>query len=196
MCYHPIHGSESHEETFVEMWNSCMYYIEQILEGAWLKTVLTTLSLWFLEFLHGDLHVLYIYLGVSFVDLFLGRKLAKKLGLYDRRKMKFWARKQFTHFTLVVLFGMVGHATFRTSGYDASIANWILLFLTYVEAASIEEKLNDLGYPVHPLLHKLFRIMRKKTVYDFSRLVDDPETREELEKALRTHMEKNLEERR
>lgn len=172
------------EETLKGWWDSVVYYLEQIVTGAWVKAIAATITAFFLEYLHGDVSVLYIYIGFALVDIILGRFAAKRLGVYDTRKIKYWARKQSTHLFLLIMVGLLSHATLRTSGYDLAAVNWFLLFLTYVEAASIEDKLKILGWPVHPLIHKIFGAMRKKASRDFSVLLNDPDICDELERAL------------
>lgn len=195
MCYQTTSDRPNNAaEYFAGVWGSSMYYLEQLAEGAWLKAIFATLTAFFIEYLHGDVQVLYIYLGMSAADLHFGRKLAKRLGTYDPRKMKYWLRKQMTHFMLVLIAGALAHQAFRTEGFDFSVVNWVLMFLTYVEAASIEDKLKTLGYPIHPVIHRVFALMRRKAVHDFSKLIDDPELREELEKALESKRSQEIQE--
>lgn len=162
-----------------------MHHLEQIFEGAWIKIILASGTAFVFDFLQMDLAVLYIYLSLTAVDLVLGRSLAIQMGVYDPRKFKFWVRKQFTHFLLVLMVGAISYSTTQTSGWSIPAVNWFLLFLSYVESASIEDKIKALGWPVHPVVHKIFCIMRKKVTRDFSALINDPETRAELEQALR-----------
>lgn len=180
-------------DTFKNWRDSIVYYLDQVFAGAWIKAAAATVTAIFLDFLHGDPDVLCIYLGFSLLDLILGRFTAKRLGLYDARKIMYWVKKQFTHFFLLAIVGLISHATLRTSGISFAAINWFLLILIYVEAASIEDKISLLGWPVHPIIHKLFGAMRRKAAHDFSVLLDNPSVREEIEQALCERLSKKVE---
>lgn len=169
----------------MELWNSFVHYSEQIFTGIHLKLVAVYASTFLLDFLHIDLQILYVYAIFCFFDLFFGRMVAIKLHNYDPRRLGFWVRKQSSHLFYIFMFGLLTHVMGIAPEWRYSPVNLFIFVLVWAEAASIDDKIKILGWPVHPVVHWFFGKIRKKSFYDFSKLVDDPDSRCELERLLK-----------
>lgn len=167
-----------------EIRNRLTYNMDQLLEGAWLKSVIATAGVFFVEVLYGDLIVLNIYLLFLFLDLILGVVKSKVYGTYRVKEIGRWVGKLLTHLLVILLFGLVCNSLFTTSGFLIPTVNWLLFCLTITELASILDNLRKLGAPVPPIVYKFLKILRRQAAKKLSTYVEDPEMKEDLLRTL------------
>ena len=83
-----------------------------------------------------------------------------------------------------IIAGLLCQSLFRASGFTFSVVNWLLFCCSLTEAASIVDNLHKLGCPIHPMIDKLMKVLRKKTAQHITSGLEDPEFRKQVEEAL------------
>lgn len=164
--------------------NSIMYYLDQLVSGAYFKMLAATIAVFFTEILHGNTTVFHIYMTLATIDLFLGICKSKTHNTYNPKYISHWIRKICTHLMVVFVLGMMCHSLFHTVGMTFSGVNWLLFCCTITEGASIVHNLRVLGCPTPPILDKIMLIIRKRAAFHIVGDVRDPHLLKEVEKVL------------
>lgn len=166
------------------IWVSVVYYMEQLMHGAWLKACIATIAAIFTNIMFGDVEVLGVYMAFALLDLVLGMLRAVVYGDFEFRYLWRFARKLATFAVVVTVIGFLAYAFFRVSGVLIYAVNWTLFFCTVVEAGSIISNLKLLGCPIPAVVDLFLSVIRKQAARNLAKYVDHPEMQAAFEEAL------------
>lgn len=169
---------------FLGLRDSIAHYIGQLMFGTYTKAGVAVIATIFTDILYGDTAVFGIYMALALVDLLLGILKARVYGTFHAKYLLYWVRKVTTYMMLVLIAGLLCQSLFRASGFTFSAVNWLLFCCSLTEAASIVDNLRKLGCPIHPMIDKLMKVLRKKAAQHITSGLEDPEFRKQVEEAL------------
>ena len=168
----------------IEAKNNIQYYLEQLMFGMGLKSIIAAVLLFFTEFLYGNTVVLSIYFVMVAIDLILGLTRACLYGAFQYKILLHWMYKVITHVFLVVVLGLLCTSMYHTTGLTFSIVNWLLFCCTITETVSIIYNLKRLGCPVPFFMDKVMVLLRKKAAKHITTVLDAPDLKQDIEDML------------
>lgn len=169
---------------FLGLRDSIAHYIGQLMFGTYTKAGVAAIATFFTDILYGDATVFGIYMALALADLFLGILKARVYGTFNTKYLLYWVRKVTTYMVLVLVVGLLCQSLFRASGYVFYAVNWMFFFCSLTEAASIVDNLRKLGCPIHPVIDKLMKVLRKKAAQHITSGLEDPDFCKQVEEAL------------
>lgn len=165
-------------------WEQFIAYKDQFMFGIHIKAFFAFLLTIFIDIIGGNAVVLFLYGMFATLNLLLGMFAAGVYNEFDTRRVGYWFRKIVGQLLVVFLIGVFFHMIYQTSGVAFYLTNWLLIIYSIVDLGSIVDKLDRLGVPVHPVVLMFLRLIRRKVAIDVSNLLQDPEVREHIERAL------------
>lgn len=159
-----------------------LYHIDQLMTFAAMKAALAAVVSFFVEVLFGDVIVLHIFFGLCLLDLICGVIQSVVWATFQPKYLLSWVKKLFTHAFLILIFGLVAHAFFRTTDIIFPLVNWLLLFCSFTEVVSIISHMKDLGFPIPAFVTAIVASARKRAAVQLSVVTGDTSVVEQLVK--------------
>lgn len=146
---------------FDSLSSSLRYYLERIVSGFWIKSMLALIVTFFLDVLFGDVAIINIYFFLTVTDLTLGIIKAKVANNFKVRLLGNWMRKLLAHCLFVVVIGLLFYQYYRASNNTVQIVNWLIILCSLTEASSIVHNMRILGLPIPADADAVLAFLRK-----------------------------------